>query len=77
MNQACLMLCRLVWSGGRRKYQSFSQKWLERTPGLEGDFNFAAKYEEAINKILAESLEQIEVNFKQRYVQTKLLFITG
>jgi len=36
------------------------QRWLERTPGLTGDFNFAAKYKEAIDKILVESLELIE-----------------
>ena len=72
MNQACLMLCRLVWSGVRTKFQSYSQKWLERTPGLDSDFNFAAKYKEAINKILAESLEQIEVTFKDIHVQTEL-----
>jgi len=36
------------------------QRWLERTPGLTGDFNFAVKYKEAIDKILVESLELIE-----------------
>jgi len=36
------------------------QRWLERTPGLHGDFNFAAKYKEAIDKILVESMEIIE-----------------
>lgn len=37
------------------------QRWLERTPGLEGDFNFARKYKEAIDNILAETEAQIEV----------------
>jgi len=36
------------------------QRWLERTPGLSEDFNFAAKYQETIEKILDESLKQIE-----------------
>jgi len=36
------------------------QRWLERTPGLHCDFNFAVKYKEAIDKILVESLELIE-----------------
>jgi len=36
------------------------QAWLERTPGLEGDFNFPARYKATIDKIMAESLEKIE-----------------
>jgi len=36
------------------------QTWLERTPGLQCDFNFAAKYKEAIDNILVESMAQIE-----------------
>lgn len=36
------------------------QRWLERTPGLSEDFNFAAKYKEAIDKIMAESFQQIQ-----------------
>jgi len=36
------------------------QRWLERTPGLSSDFDFASKYKEAVDKILNETLEEIE-----------------
>merc|ERR1719431_2486110 len=36
------------------------QAWLERTPGLEGDFNFPVRYKATIDKIMAESLGKIE-----------------
>ena len=47
---------------GEKEFSSnfIAQRWLERTPGVTGDFNFAAKYKEAIDKILVESLELIE-----------------
>ena len=40
----------------------YTKRWLERTPGLTGDFNFAVKYKEAIDKILVESMELIEAS---------------
>ena len=36
------------------------QRWLERTPGLSSDFDFASKYKEAVDQILNETLEEIE-----------------
>ena len=35
---------------------------MERTPGLEDDFNFAAKYRETVEKILAEAQREIQVD---------------
>ena len=37
------------------------QRWLERTPGLDDDFNFPKKYKQAIDAILSETLEKINV----------------
>ena len=37
------------------------QKWLERTPGLGDEFNFAQKYKDTIDKILKENLDKIEM----------------
>lgn len=48
------------------------QAWLERTPGLEEDFNFHQKYEETINRIMAENLTQIE-NEKNSTMKTHLM----
>ena len=36
------------------------QRWLERTPGLSLDFDFARKYKEAVDSIMAEAMEDIE-----------------
>ena len=36
------------------------QRWLERTPGLSSDFDFASKYKEAVDIILNETLDEIE-----------------
>jgi len=51
------------------------QAWLERTPGLEEDcedFNFHQKFEETINRILAENLIQIE-NEENSTMKTHLM----
>jgi tryptophan 2,3-dioxygenase len=37
------------------------QKWLERTPGLEGDFNFPVRYKETIDKIMDDNLRKVQV----------------
>ena len=36
------------------------QRWLERTPGLSVDFDFAKKYKEAVDSIMMEAKEDIE-----------------
>ena len=33
---------------------------MERTPGLESDFDFASKYKEAVDTLLKEAMEEIE-----------------
>ena len=33
---------------------------MERTPGLESDFDFASKYKEAVDTLLQEAMEEIE-----------------
>ena len=39
------------------------QFWLERTPGLEEDgFNFAAKFKKAVDGLLKNDLDKIEVS---------------
>lgn len=41
------------------------ERWLERTPGLEEDgFNFKAKYEAAVNEMLQEEREFIDLRIK-------------
>jgi len=43
-------------------------RWLERTPGLDvhDDFCFSTKYEGAINKILADTLKDVEAETNSR-----------
>jgi len=36
------------------------QRWLERTPGLSSDFDFASKYKAAVDEIMQKSMDEIE-----------------
>jgi len=36
------------------------QRWLERTPGLSSDFDFASKYKAAVDEIMKKSKDEIE-----------------
>ena len=36
------------------------QRWLERTPGLSADFDFASKYKEAVDSIMSDTMAEIE-----------------
>jgi len=53
-------LKKLIASEEEPSLSDLVQAWLERTPGLGDEFNFPERYKEAIDKILAESLEKVE-----------------
>jgi len=62
------------------------QRWLERTPGLESDFDFASKYKEAVDNIMKEAMQEIEAetneskkthllsNYKKKQEQFESIF---
>lgn len=50
------------------------QAWLERTPGLEVDgFNFWGQYQKAVEKMLKDMEDEIEVGHTHKRSHTKTL----
>merc|ERR1711874_381635 len=48
------------------------QRWLERTPGLESDFDFASKYKEAVGNIMKEA--HLLSNYRKKRQQFESIF---
>merc|ERR1711974_129734 len=65
-------LKKLIASEEEPSLSDLVQAWLERTPGLGDEFNFPKRYKEAIDKILAESLEKVEAE-KNEAMKTHLI----
>jgi len=53
-------LAALIASEEEPSLSEVVQRWLERTPGLSADFDFASKYKEAVDSIMSDTMAEIE-----------------